>query len=317
MGQGHSHPRPGTKFRVIGAGMSRTGTKTFAQALATLIGPVHDGGAEGLVGSAEVRKRWLEVMRLAIKKDKTLPEKKRLEWLLAELMEGYSACFFPLHISGKAGMGPFRRLKIYTILQFNSHRNDPRHRVLVEERADGIEPRRLAVATLLRLAAARAEFVRQLLGLLPTSGVGIGILLTSFGQKMGPARREDVRLSPGGQGLSGPRGARDARGVSAPGRAAGAALVLPGPRRLGPAVRDAQAAGACAAVPAQQQARGCQDGRPARDQGRVGGVWHPPRRCVDLRLGCVEARFDGVEQDWGWRTASLVENAFVDAVSHE
>ncbi|KAJ0366133.1 hypothetical protein COL154_004047 [Colletotrichum chrysophilum] len=91
MGQGHSRPKPGTKFRVIGAGMSRTGTKTFAQALETLIGPVHDGGAEGLVGTAEVRKRWLEVMELATKKDKTLPEKKRLEWLLAELMEGYSA----------------------------------------------------------------------------------------------------------------------------------------------------------------------------------------------------------------------------------
>ncbi|TDZ29142.1 hypothetical protein C8035_v004615 [Colletotrichum spinosum] len=90
MGQGHSSPRPGTKFRVIGAGMSRTGTKTFAQALTTLIGPVHDGGAEGLVGTPEVRKRWLEVMRLATKEDKTLPDKKRLEWLLAELMEGYS-----------------------------------------------------------------------------------------------------------------------------------------------------------------------------------------------------------------------------------
>lgn len=43
------------------------------------------------MGTAEVRKRWLEVMELATKKDKTLPEKKRLEWLLAELMEGYSA----------------------------------------------------------------------------------------------------------------------------------------------------------------------------------------------------------------------------------
>lgn len=30
-------------------------------------------------------------MRLVNKKDKTLAERKRLEWLLAELMDGYSA----------------------------------------------------------------------------------------------------------------------------------------------------------------------------------------------------------------------------------
>jgi hypothetical protein len=30
-------------------------------------------------------------MRLASKKDRTLPERKQLEWLLAELMDGYSA----------------------------------------------------------------------------------------------------------------------------------------------------------------------------------------------------------------------------------
>lgn len=70
---------------------SRTGTKTFAQALATLIGPVHDGGAQGLVGTAEQREQWLQVMRLVTKEDKSLAEKKRLEWLLAELMDGYSA----------------------------------------------------------------------------------------------------------------------------------------------------------------------------------------------------------------------------------
>lgn len=30
-------------------------------------------------------------MRLVTKEDKSLAEKKRLEWLLAELMDGYSA----------------------------------------------------------------------------------------------------------------------------------------------------------------------------------------------------------------------------------
>lgn len=70
---------------------SRTGTKTFAQALTTLLGPVHDGGAEGLAGTAERRERWLQVMRLVTEEDRSLAEKKRLEWLLAELMEGYSA----------------------------------------------------------------------------------------------------------------------------------------------------------------------------------------------------------------------------------
>lgn len=72
---------------------SRTGTKTFAQALETLIGPVHDGGAQGLVGTAEQRDQWLQFMRLVTKEDseKSLAEKKKQQWLLAELMEGYSA----------------------------------------------------------------------------------------------------------------------------------------------------------------------------------------------------------------------------------
>lgn len=70
---------------------SRTGTKTFAEALSTLLGPVHDGGAQGLVGTAEQRDQWLQVMKLVTKENKSLAEKKRQQWLLAELMEGYSA----------------------------------------------------------------------------------------------------------------------------------------------------------------------------------------------------------------------------------
>ncbi|KAI1841108.1 hypothetical protein JX265_013209 [Neoarthrinium moseri] len=92
MGQAPSSPGPlGTKFRVIGAGMSRTGTKTLNQALTILLdGPVHDSGIQSLGGSIHEMKTWLEIMNLA-PKAKTFAERKKLDWLFSSILEGYVA----------------------------------------------------------------------------------------------------------------------------------------------------------------------------------------------------------------------------------
>ncbi|KAI0020812.1 hypothetical protein F4780DRAFT_350912 [Xylariomycetidae sp. FL0641] len=90
MGQGPSLPGPpGTKFRVIGAGMSRTGTKTLNEALTILLdGPVHDSGIQSLGGPVNQMKTWLDIMELA-PHAKSFSEKKKLDWLFAEILDGY------------------------------------------------------------------------------------------------------------------------------------------------------------------------------------------------------------------------------------
>ncbi|KAI1081842.1 hypothetical protein F5B20DRAFT_569417 [Whalleya microplaca] len=92
MGQGPSRPGPaGTKFRVIGAGMSRTGTKTLKDALTILLGgPVHDSGIQSLGGSIDQMQTWLEIMELA-PKVQTFTEQKKLDWLFSEVLDGYVA----------------------------------------------------------------------------------------------------------------------------------------------------------------------------------------------------------------------------------
>ncbi|KAK8065505.1 hypothetical protein PG997_012252 [Apiospora hydei] len=76
MGQSPSQPGPaGTKFRVIGAGMSRTGTKTLNEALSILLdGPVHDSGIQSLGGPMHHQRTW-----------------KKLDYLLSSVLEGYVA----------------------------------------------------------------------------------------------------------------------------------------------------------------------------------------------------------------------------------
>ena len=51
MGQAASKPRPGTDFKVIGAGLPRTGTASFSEALKLLLdGPVYHGGTQNCKG---------------------------------------------------------------------------------------------------------------------------------------------------------------------------------------------------------------------------------------------------------------------------
>ncbi|KAI8622943.1 hypothetical protein F5Y19DRAFT_29265 [Xylariaceae sp. FL1651] len=92
MGQQPSLPGPhGTKFRVIGAGMSRTGTKTLNEALTILLnGPVHDSGIQSLGGPVDQIKTWLQIMELAPKVN-SFADQKKLDWLLSSVLDGYVA----------------------------------------------------------------------------------------------------------------------------------------------------------------------------------------------------------------------------------
>ncbi|KAH8879156.1 hypothetical protein GQ53DRAFT_789471 [Thozetella sp. PMI_491] len=92
MGQAPSQPGPpGTKFRVIGAGMCRTGTKTLNEALTILLnGPVHDAGVQSLGGSNHQIQQWLQIMKEA-PHVKSFGQKKHVEYLLADVLEGYVA----------------------------------------------------------------------------------------------------------------------------------------------------------------------------------------------------------------------------------
>ncbi|KAI0855173.1 hypothetical protein F4860DRAFT_52469 [Xylaria cubensis] len=92
MGQQPSLPGPpGTKFRVIGAGMSRTGTKTLNEALTILLqGPVHDSGIQSLGGPMDQIGAWLQIMTLAPKAE-SFSDQKKLDWLLSSVLDGYVA----------------------------------------------------------------------------------------------------------------------------------------------------------------------------------------------------------------------------------
>ena len=84
-------PRPGAKFRVIGAGMCRTGTKTFNQALTILLnGPVHDAAVQSLAGSWHQISMWMKIMNFT-PKAKTFAQKKYLQAMLADVLDGYVA----------------------------------------------------------------------------------------------------------------------------------------------------------------------------------------------------------------------------------
>ncbi|KAF2018550.1 hypothetical protein BU24DRAFT_418073 [Aaosphaeria arxii CBS 175.79] len=63
MGQQASVAQPGTKFQVIGAGLPRTGTASFSEALRILLnGPVYHGGTQATKApEAEIRS-WIKIL---------------------------------------------------------------------------------------------------------------------------------------------------------------------------------------------------------------------------------------------------------------
>ena len=69
----------------------RTGTKTLNEALSILLkGPVHDAGVQSLGGSSHEIQQWLRIMK-AVPTAKTFGEKKYVEYLLADILDGYVA----------------------------------------------------------------------------------------------------------------------------------------------------------------------------------------------------------------------------------
>jgi hypothetical protein len=63
MGNQASTPEPGTEFQVIGAGLSRTGTASFSEALRILLkGPVYHGGTQTTRGSPKEIRSWIQLL---------------------------------------------------------------------------------------------------------------------------------------------------------------------------------------------------------------------------------------------------------------
>lgn len=90
VGNNPSVLQPGTKFQVIGAGLSRTGTASFSEALRILLsGSVYHGGTQSTLGP-EVEIRSL-IQILSIFPAKTPAERKVMQCLLKERFDGYAA----------------------------------------------------------------------------------------------------------------------------------------------------------------------------------------------------------------------------------
>ena len=64
MGNAPSTPRPGTEFQVIGAGLPRTGTASFSEALHILLdGPVYHGGTQVTLGPPDEIRSWIKLLK--------------------------------------------------------------------------------------------------------------------------------------------------------------------------------------------------------------------------------------------------------------
>jgi hypothetical protein len=65
MGAEASKPQQGAKFQVIGAGLSRTGTASFSEALRILLnGPVYHCGTQETRGDGQSVQTWLKILPL-------------------------------------------------------------------------------------------------------------------------------------------------------------------------------------------------------------------------------------------------------------
>ncbi|KAF2086908.1 hypothetical protein K490DRAFT_57377 [Saccharata proteae CBS 121410] len=96
MGQEASRPGPRTtEMRVLGLGMSRTGTSTFAKACSILLddAPVYHGGSQYLSPFSGQLARWIEIGRYYPfrKTQPTVADKAKIKYLMADAFEGYAA----------------------------------------------------------------------------------------------------------------------------------------------------------------------------------------------------------------------------------
>jgi len=90
MGNQPSVPQPGTPLQVIGAGLSRTGTASFSEALRILLhGPVYHGGTQlTLAASSEIRPLMDIVSHFP---PQNASERKLIGDLLKQRLDGYAA----------------------------------------------------------------------------------------------------------------------------------------------------------------------------------------------------------------------------------
>jgi hypothetical protein len=90
MGNQASVPKPGTKFQVIGAGLSRTGTASFSEAVRVLLkGPVYHGGTQATLGPEVEIRSWIKLLSHFPPKSAT--DKKLIQDILKQLFDGYAA----------------------------------------------------------------------------------------------------------------------------------------------------------------------------------------------------------------------------------
>ncbi|KAF2120336.1 P-loop containing nucleoside triphosphate hydrolase protein [Lophiotrema nucula] len=90
MGNQASVPQPGTRFQVIGAGLPRTGTASFSEALRILLdGPVYHGGTQTTLGKPIEIKSWIKVLRHWPPKDEA--DRKLVFSIVGERLDGYAA----------------------------------------------------------------------------------------------------------------------------------------------------------------------------------------------------------------------------------
>lgn len=91
MGQSASKPDPNAKFRVIGAGLSRTGTTSFGAALSYLLdGPCYHGGTQLLCSEETVIKRWIKVFRRTPIQNEA--DRKYVHSEIKDLIDGFVGC---------------------------------------------------------------------------------------------------------------------------------------------------------------------------------------------------------------------------------
>jgi hypothetical protein len=90
MGNQASAPEPGTKFQVIGAGLPRTGTASFSEALRILLqGPVYHGGTQVTRGPEVDIRSWITLFSHF--PPETEHSRKITNEIIKSRLEGYAA----------------------------------------------------------------------------------------------------------------------------------------------------------------------------------------------------------------------------------
>ncbi|OAL02871.1 hypothetical protein IQ06DRAFT_367417 [Phaeosphaeriaceae sp. SRC1lsM3a] len=90
MGQQPSLPKPGTKLQVIGAGLPRTGTSSFTQALSILLdGPAYHGGTQCTLGGEHEIRFWISALNAW--PPKTPSDSSLIRSILRSRLDGYVA----------------------------------------------------------------------------------------------------------------------------------------------------------------------------------------------------------------------------------